>query len=94
MKYSKIKGITWGLPLAGHRFNVTPIATTKATNHIECMTRCTKAERCMAINFGPPQAQSRERECELLAITRHLKSPKKFTVKPGWTYVGPKVDIK
>ena len=44
MKYSKIKGITWGLPLAGHRFNVTPIATTKATNHIECMTRCTKAE--------------------------------------------------
>ena len=92
MKYSKIKAINWGSPLAGHKFNVTPISTTKTTNLIQCMTQCTKAEECIAVNFGPPQ--SGERECEMLAITRHSKSKEKFTVKAGWTYVGPKVCVK
>lgn len=92
MKYSKIKAINWGLPLAGNTFNITPIATTKATNHIQCMTQCTKAEKCIAVNVGP--SQSGERECEMLAVTRHSKSQKRFTVKAGWTYVGPKVCAK
>ena len=89
MKYRKLKVMNWGLPLAGHKFNVTPIATSKATNHMKCMTQCTKTDGCAAINLGP--LEEGKQECEMLNITRHLKLHKKFTPKPGWTYIGPKV---
>ncbi len=89
MKYSNLKAINWGLPLAGHKLNVTPIATSKVTNHITCMAECGKTKGCISINLGP--SQSGEQKCELLETTRYSKSNSKFTVQAGWTYVGPKV---
>jgi hypothetical protein len=64
MKYSKLKAINWVLPLAGHKLNVTPIATSRVTNYIKCMTHCAKTKGCVAINLGP--AQAGEHECEML----------------------------
>jgi hypothetical protein len=88
MKYLNVKAINWGLPLAGHKLNATPIATTKKTNHIQCMVECAKTEGCVAINHGP--SQNGEKECELLDVARYsLKNP--IIASPGWTYVGPKV---
>ena len=89
MKYSKLKAINWGLPLAAHKLNVTPIATTRKTNHIKCMAECGKTKGCVAINLGP--SQDREKECELLDVARHSLSNADFIVSTGWTYVGPKV---
>ena len=91
MKHKKFRAVNWGLALAGHKLNMTPIATTKATNHIKCMTQCTKIDGCLAINLGPPH--NGERECEMFNITRYsmVWPLVKFTAKPGWTYVGPKV---
>ncbi|CAB4038036.1 Hypothetical predicted protein, partial [Paramuricea clavata] len=92
MKYSKLKAINWGLPLAGHKLNVTPIATSRVTNHIKCMVHCAKTEGCVAINLGP--AQAGQHECEMLETTRYsilnILSAKTFTAKAGWTYIGPK----
>ncbi|CAB4020032.1 Hypothetical predicted protein [Paramuricea clavata] len=87
MKYSKLKAINWGLPLAGHKFNVTPIATSRVTNHIKCMVHCAETEGCVAINLGP--AQAGEHECEMLETTRYSIFNAKFTAKAGWKYVGP-----
>ena len=99
MKYSKLAAINWGQPLAGHKLNVTPIAMSRVTNHIKCITECAKSEGCVAINLGPSQAG--EHDCEMLKTTRHslfnanvmLNSISNaiFIAKPGWTYVGPKV---
>ncbi len=93
MKYSKpvskLKAINWGLPLAGHKLNATPVATSRVTNHIKCMAQCAKTEGCVAINLGP--LQGKERECEMLDITRYSVSSFNFTAKAGWTYIGPKV---
>ena len=91
MKHKNMKALNWGLPLAGHKLNMTPIATTKATKHMKCMAQCTKVEGCVAINLGP--SQNGEGECEMLNLTRYSKPPAGFTAKPGWTYVGPKVYI-
>ena len=88
MKHSKIKAMNWGLPLAGHKLNMTPMAT-KATNHMKCMAQCTKIDGCVAINLGPPQ--NGEQQCEIFNVTRYSKPPANFTAKSGWTYVGPKV---
>ena len=88
MKYSNLKAINWGLPLAGHKLNVTPIATTRKTNHIKCMAECGKTKECVAINLGP--SQDGEKECELLDVVRHSLSNANFVVSTGWTYVGPK----
>ena len=60
MKYSNLKAINWGLPLAGHKLNVTPIATSKVTNHIKCMAECGKNKQCVSINLGPSQGGVRE----------------------------------
>jgi hypothetical protein len=93
MKYSKLKAINWGLPLAGHKLNVTPIATSRVTNHIKCMAHCAKTMGCVATNLGP--AQAGQHECEMLKTTRYsilnVFSAKIFTAKAGWTYIGPKV---
>ena len=90
VKYSKLKAINWGLPLAGHKLNVTPIATARKTNHIQCMAECGKTKDCVAINLGP--SQDGKKECELLDVLRHsLPNTKYFVVSPGWAYVGPKV---
>ena len=91
MKHRKLKAVNWGLPLAGHKLNMTPLASAKATNHMKCMAQCTKIEGCIAINLGP--LQSEERECEMLDNTRYSKPPVKLIAKPGWIYVGPKVCI-
>ena len=91
MKYSKLKAINWGLPLAGHKLNVTPIATSRVTNHIKCMVHCAKTEGCVATNLGP--AQAGQHECEMLETTRYSILNSKFTAKAGWTYVGPKVMV-
>ena len=89
MKYSNLKAINWGLPLAGHKLNVTPIATTRKTNHFQCMAECGKTKGCVAINLGP--SQDGEKKCELLNSVRHSLSNANFVVNAGWTYVGPKV---
>ena len=89
LKYSRFKAINWDLPLVGHKFNVTPIATTKVTSHIKCMAQCGKTEGCVAINMSPLEGE--EHECELLDLTRYSKFSLKLIVKPGWTYTGPKV---
>ena len=89
MKYSNIKAINWGLPLAGHKLNVTPIATARKMNHIKCMAECVKTKGCVAINLGP--SKNGEKECELLDVMRYSSSNAKFIVNAGWTYVGPKV---
>jgi hypothetical protein len=86
MKYSKLKAINWGLPLAGHKLNVTPIATSRVTNHIKCTAHCAKTKECVAINLSPG-----EHECEMLETTQYSLLFAKFTAKAGWTYVGPKV---
>ena len=88
VKYGNVKAINWGLPLAGHRLNATPIATSKVPNRIKCMAQCGKTKECVAINLGPDQAG--EHECELLDSTRYgfLFA---ITVEAGWTYTGPKV---
>lgn len=89
LKYGNFKAINWGLPLAGHRLNATPIATSKVSDRMACMTKCVKADGCIATNFGPEQAG--EHECELLNTSRYGFSLKKIIVEPGWTYTGPKV---
>ena len=89
VKYGNFKAINWGLPLAGHRLNATPIATSKASDGITCMTKCVKTDGCVATNFGPEQAG--EHECELLSTTRYGLSFRKIIVESGWTYTGPKV---
>lgn len=91
MKHKKLEVVNWGLPLAGHKLNMTPIARAKATNHMKCMAQCTKIEECVAINLGP--LQSEERECEMLDNTRYSRPPVNFIAKPGWIYVGPKACI-
>ncbi len=89
LKYSNLKAINWGLPLVGHKLNMTPIATSSVTNRVKCMAECGKTKGCVSINLGP--SQSGEQKCELLETTRYSKSNAKFTVQAGWTYVGPKV---
>ena len=89
MKYSNLKAINWGLPLAAHKLNVTPIATTRKTNHIKCMAECGTTKGCFAINLGP--SKNEEKECELLDVVRHSLSNANFVVSTGWTYIGPKV---
>ena len=92
VNHSKLKAINWGLPLAGHKLNVTPIATARKTNHVKCMAECGKTKGCVAINLGP--SQNGEGECELLDVVRYSFSANlnaNFVVSVGWTYVGPKV---
>ena len=89
LKYGNFKAINWGLPLAGHRLNATPIATSKVSDRMACMTKCVKTDGCVATNFGPEKTE--EHECELLNTTRYGISFKKIIVESGWTYTGPKV---
>lgn len=89
MKYLKLKAINWGQPLAAHKLNATPIASSTVTNYVKCMGQCGKTKGCVAINFGPMEGG--ERKCEMLGTTRHSASMANITVKAGWTYVGPKV---
>ena len=87
-KYGNLKAVNWGLPLAGHRLNATPIATKNVADRMACMTQCVKTNGCVAINFGPEQAG--EHECELLNTTRY-RVFQEIIVKPAWTYTGIKV---
>ena len=91
MKYSNLKAINWGLPLAGHKLNVTPIVTSTVTNRVKCMAECGKTKGCVSINLSP--SQSGEQKCELLETTAYSRSSlnAKYAVQAGWTYVGPKV---
>ena len=89
MEHSHLKAINWGFPLAGHKLNVTPIATSIEKNHFKCMVQCGKTDDCVAINLGP--LQDGEHKCELLETTRYSKSNSKFIANAGWTYSGPKV---
>ncbi|XP_028406691.1 ficolin-1-B-like [Dendronephthya gigantea] len=83
-----MKAINWGLPLAGHKLDATPIATSKVSNRIQCMAKCTKTQGCVSINLGPSQAG--EHECALLDTTRYGSTFRNLTVAAGWTYMGPK----
>ena len=87
VKYASLKAINWGLPLAGHRLNSTPIASSKVANRVQCLASCAKTEGCVAINLGPLQAV--EHECELLDTSRYGFAD--MAVKAGWTYTGSKV---
>ena len=89
LKYANMKAINWGQPLAGHRLNATPIATSKVSNRIKCMAECGKTQGCVAINLGPNQVG--EHECEFLSNTRYGFSFVNITAEAGWTYTGPKV---
>ena len=89
VKYTKLKAINWGLPLAGHRLNATPIATSKVPNRMKCMAECGKTKGCVAINLGPHQAG--KHECELLDTSRYGLWAD-MTVKDGWSYAGSKVE--
>jgi hypothetical protein len=83
--------MNWGLPLAGHKYNVTPIATSKVTDNMNCMVQCGRNEGCVAINIGP-RLQGQDRKCEMLDTTRYSVSNfMNFTAQPGWTYIGLKV---
>ena len=88
IKYANLKGINWGLPLAGYRLNVTPIASVKVSNRIACMAQCVKTKGCVATNFGAEQAG--DHECELLDTTRYSNVVNEM-VEGAWTYTGPKV---
>ena len=89
VNYANVKAINWGLPLAGHKLNATPIATSKVSNRIQCMAKCTKTKGCLSINLGPSEAG--KHECALLETILYGSTFPNLTVAAGWTYVGPKV---
>ena len=89
-KHSKFAVVNWGLPLAGHKLNTTPIAISAVTNHIQCMTQCVKTNGCFAVNIG--SLSEGLHNCEMLKTGRYyFISNVPFVLQAGWTYIGPKV---